>query len=636
MDMQHMPMRDQHDTFWRNDQATVVFRSDVSLASGDVIRNKAQLLEKLNLPSQLHQLNQFLQEKGVPVTLHFLDDSDTPENEHPSPSQQHALHVEDGSKLPSGVYLFGLTTPIQSLYGEISTAVVSFLKFEKRSSQGTGSAASERVVHQPGEDDTRSFVPAIVETLNEGLEELNQGRQVPIAFCGPVVTLGGTPTIQGCPLTPPIPVEDACSNWHIELPGLDSQLQARTGDGVTVFILDAFPERGVISRAAKDAGDDNLLLKKVNKKVRFDYSFLSGVQELLDLPGLDAASVGKDVYGRHYATQIADHGLFIAGIVHDIAPDARIECIRVLNFLCVGDLQILAGALWKIYKRMLSTNPDTGKEGDLYGKPVVINLSLVIPTDKEAQQKQIDPSAGGFNIIQAGLFLAIQCLAELGAIIVASAGNEGDSRESPGGKRPMALYPAAFGSSPYSIDAVIAVGAVDANGHAASYSCYPGSNGIATYGGEIPHVVPPNPPSSNPSLTTFDAPRGIYSSVEYPPLSVDPPAQDYEAPNDHAWAYWVGTSFATPIISAVAARILEGRVLGSVHDAILNAATGDTQWDNLDPTTTGVPGGSTKGLVFWAVQQCVAEDDEDEEEEEEEEEEEVDVEVIDVVVKEQR
>ena len=254
---------------------------------------------------------------------------------------------------------------------------------------------------------------------------------------------------------------------------------------------------------------------------------MSGVQEILDMASTGNASVGKDVYGRHYPIELSDHGLFIAGIVRDLAPDARIECVRVLNFLCVGDLQILTGALSKIYNRMLSMNLDTGKVGDLHGKPVVINLSLVIPTDDEAQQKQLDPSAGGLNIIQASLFFVIQSLTGLGAIIVASAGNEGDLRESPGAKRPVALYPAAFGSPPYSLNGVIAVGAVDANGHATSYSCSPGTRGIATYGGEVPHIAPPNPHYSNPSLTTLEAMRGIYSSPEYPPLSFDHPAQYY-------------------------------------------------------------------------------------------------------------
>jgi len=176
---QSMPMQDMgnmHDTFWRNDQVTLVFRSDVSLTSGDVIRKKAQLLEKLNLPFQLLQLNQFLREKEVPVTLHFLDDSDTSENEHLSPSQQDALRVEDGPKLPSGVYLFGLTTPIQSLYGEISTGVVSFLKIGKVPAQSSEDMPSEIALpgNGHGSENDDSLIPAIVTTLNDGLDDLNK------------------------------------------------------------------------------------------------------------------------------------------------------------------------------------------------------------------------------------------------------------------------------------------------------------------------------------------------------------------------------------------------------------------------------------------------------------------------------
>ena len=619
MNMQHM---DEHNTFWRNDQLTVIFRSDISLTSGDVIRNKRLLLEKLDLRFQLQQLNQFLQDNNVQVTLQFFGDKDRPDSGHPSSSQQYASNAEDSSELPPGVYLFGLATPIQSSYGEISTSVVSFLKFEKPSSQSMGGTAGEIAVPEPGEDDTHTLVPKIVSTLNEGLGELNNNsRHVPITLAAPVWLCGGTPDItQGCPLTPPFPVEDACSNWHIKLPGLGPHLQARTGNGVTIFILYAFPERGIISRAARDAGDDNRLLRKVNKTATFDYSFMSGVQNLQEMADTKGTFVGKDVYGRHYPTLLTDHGLFIAGIVRDVAPGARIECIRVLNDLCVGDLKILVGALWRIYNQMLSTNPDTGKEGSLYLKPVVISLSLVIPTDKEAEQKQINPLAGGFNIIQASLFFALKSLVEQGAIIVASAGNEADLRELPDRYRPPALHPAAFGSS---IDGIIAVGAVDADGDAASYSCYPGPRGIATYGGEIPNVRPPDPPSSNPSLTVSDALRGIYSSVEYPPLSLDPPAQYYEAPNDHAWAYWIGTSFATPIISAVTARILEmkeaGQVTGSVHDAILNAATEITRWERLNPATPGAVNGSAEGRMYKAVQRCIAQDRDEEEEEEEEE-----------------
>ncbi len=603
-----------HDTFWRNDQVTVVFRSDIPLIS-DGIHNTEPLLRSLNLPSQLQRLNQFLQENHVPATLTFLGD-----DEKSAPPDQPALSTAnngDSSKLPLGVHLFGLAAPIQTDFGVINTSVISFLKIDKGPAKGASGTPSERALpgNGHGSNNDESLIRTIVTTLNHGLRDLNKNSMVPIAFSAPAWLCGGAHVGQGCPPTPPMPVEDACSNWHIRLPDLDPRLQSVKGDGVTVFILDAFPERGVISRAARDAGDDNRLLSNVNETVSFDYSLMSGVQEILDMASTGNAAVGKDVYGEHYPIRMPDHGLFVAGIVRDVAPNAKIECIRVLNDLCVGYLDKLVGALWRIYDRMLSVNPDTGQVGDLYQKPVVINLSLVIPTDEEAQQKHINPVAGGFNIIQADLLLAITSLTQVGAVVVAPAGNEGDLREmGPGGKRPMALYPAAFGNS---IDNVIAVGAVTSTDMAASYSCYPGSRGIATYGGEVPDVQPLDPPSSNPVVTIKDALRGIYSSVEYPPLSAvpaDPPEQYYAAPNDHAWAYWIGTSFATPIVSAVAARILElkatGTLTGSIHDAIMNTTSRVVTWDNLDPTI-GVPGGTTTGPMLKAMQVCMAEESDD-------------------------
>ncbi len=426
---------------------------------------------------------------------------------------------------------------------------------------------------------------------------------------------------QGCPLTPPIPVTDSCFNWHIRLPRLSSDLKSKKGDGVTVFILDSFPERGVIARAARDAEDDNLLLKKVNETVEFDYSFMSGIQDVLEMGETQGTFVGKDVYGRHYPILLADHGLFIAGIVRDVARHARIECVRVLDDLCVGDVQVIANALWNIYLRKAL------RSGDLYNKPVVVNLSLVIPTDEEAKSGEVDTKIGGAENVWANLKQPLQALNGLDVIVVASAGNEGDLREYPGINRPKALYPAAFAYAPYSVDNIIPVGAVNERGDPASYSCYPGLRGVATYGGEVPDVTPknpPNPPSDNVKVTISDAPVGIFSSVEYPPLLADPPEQYYAAPNDHAWAYWVGTSFATPVISALAARVLESN--GGIQD-ILNAASDTTQWDRLDPSYSA--SSTATGNMLKAVQHCIARDWDDEDDEDEVE---VEIEITEVTV----
>jgi hypothetical protein len=345
----------------------------------------------------------------------------------------------------------------------------------------------------------------------------------------------------------------------------------------------------------------------VHETVTFDYSFMSGVQNVQEIGDTHGTFVGKDVYGRHYPIHLEDHGLFIAGIVHDLAPRAHIECIRVLDDLCVGDLNVIANALNQIYFRKALGS------GDLYGKPVVVNLSLVIPTDEEAQSQHVNTDIGGFNNVWASLKHVLKCLSDIGVIIAASAGNEGDEREMSGPFRPEALYPAKFANAPDSIDGIIPVGAVDSSGKVTSYSCYPGARGVATYGGEVPAVVPPSPPyptSSDPVVRASDMMRGIYSSVEFPPTSLDAPAQYYTAPNDTAWAYWVGTSFATPIISALAARVLElqeeGGVAGSVRDAILNACTETTTWDKLNPLTDG--GNTATGSMLRAVQHCVHKD----------------------------
>lgn len=642
-------MDNMHDTFWRQDQLIITFHSDTPLFSADGVNNGEPILKQLNLEAQVQKLNNFLKENQIDFTLSFFEDKDIPQV---SPASQAGSSSDkqrgDGFTPPPGIYLFDLTSSeIVPTYGIVNTSIVSFFNF--RSSKGippatagidSGVGADDADDDDDDDDDGRhsknKSVARAVNAFNASLERLNKGLQIPISAASPAWLCGGTPGVtQGCPLTPPMAVDDSCAYWRFTLPDLTpDKLQTMTGEGVTVFILDTLPGREVISNAAEEAGDDNLLLLDINMNVKFNYDFRSHGS---GKPDLHRLKTGKDVYGEHFVEKIPDHGLFIAGIVHDIAPNAEIECIRVLYENCAGDLDMLTQALQYIHNRM-------SQGRDLYQKPVVINMSLVIPTKEEAKSDGVDPDLGSpNNDVQTCIRQQIQSLASLGAIFVASAGNEADERENPTGNRPGALYPAAFANAPDSIDGIIPVGAVDSKGKTTSYSCYPGSRGIATYGGELPEVEPEKPPSSHPTVTVTDATRGIYSSKDYPPLSVyrssktDPPPREYEAPDDHAWAYWVGTSFATPIISAVAARILEAKSKGilpipNVQNAVIAAAgTDTTRWDRLDPVTTGVNGGIAVGPMIQAVQLCQFEDDEDDEEVVEE----IDVEVISIVVDEQ-
>ncbi|HEY5005500.1 MAG TPA: S8 family serine peptidase, partial [Ktedonobacteraceae bacterium] len=167
------------------------------------------------------------------------------------------------------------------------------------------------------------------------------------------------------------------------------------------------------------------------------------------------------------------------------------------------------------------------------------------------------------------------------------------------GERLQPRYPAAFAYSlpdEPGLPAMIPVGAVNKEGLASSYSNYPGELGIGAYGGELPQPVapPPDPTTGTQPLLPIDAIRGVYTAPFYPALSETDSLPDhspepimyplYQPTPATTWAYWMGTSFATPIISALAARVLENQssVGDSVRQTLLAAAPSQVDWTNLD------------------------------------------------------
>ncbi len=428
-------------------------------------------------------------------------------------------------------------------------------------------------------------------------------------------TNGTTVPTQGCPISPPIPVEGSSTpgRWKLEFSGLRDDLKNATGKDVWVLVLDTLPAPDQISWAAEKAGSSNTLLQEMTNGMKWEPfnavhhdkavppainctpQFIPDIVE----EGTPAERVvtGKDIYGRHGGFPMEDHGLFIAGIVRDLAPEANIECIRVLNDFGVGDICTLYDVLIKIYDRM-------SEGGDLHGKPVVINLSLVVlPPEDDI------PEGVTEDILEStrdALYRLLQCLADQGAIFVAAAGNDSDPRMNVSEKRFGPRYPAALAFDDHAMTAMISVGAVNRNRQAARYSNYPGPYGIATYAGDLPKPEPWLPSAmdhvvARVDTNDIDALCGIYTAPQYPALSKNDPKLEYPVPNSNAWAYWSGTSFATPIISALAARVLQGQDPKSidVRQDILDAAGHYVMW-----TTVGEDGKDIPGRLIMAVQEC--------------------------------
>jgi hypothetical protein len=542
----HMQM-DQytHNAFWLEDRITLTFQlgpdakrippgggipaDNTAMDKGMVAQdNPPPTFDKVSaIPAlKLKELNGFLDEKNYPIlnTIDFTDTLRAPGATPPADPQQ------------IGKYLF----TSRDDEGRYVPTVICFFKFDPMgvpssptgpsstmaSMSGNGSANDDTDQDKDHTDPVARFVNFI--NRQDTLEYLRNQLQVPIISASPTWLTGGSPyqVPVGCPLSPPIPVpaNAHCSSspglWPITLPELPSDLERMTGDGVHVIILDTLPRQEDITRAVEGAEDHNLLLLDVVNNVVMRHNHLPAV---VDEPNPKQPKTGKDVKGRNGGGfRMADHGLFIAGIVRDIAPDAHVECIRALSDFCVGDSKTFAKALESVGNRMLRVNPDDGnKEGDLYQKQVVINLSLVVPPDDILIAQGVDP-----NLIRQEMFSPIKSLVNLGALFAASAGNEGDTRYQPANPshvRPDALYPAAFayqgpGNSMGLGNSMIPVGAVDKHGNPASYSCYPGDLGIATYGGDVPKHFKKDESGCFTEAEDIDALIGIHTALSYPAL----------------------------------------------------------------------------------------------------------------------
>jgi hypothetical protein len=221
------------------------------------------------------------------------------------------------------------------------------------------------------------------------------------------------------------------------------------------------------------------------------------------------------------------HSTFIAGIVRQVAPDARVLAVRVLHSDDVAyEGDIICGL------RHLIERIELGEEGDLAGMVDVVSLSFGYFSESPHDV-----------VLTSGLWHLIKKLLDLGVVVVAAAGNFATRRK---------FYPAAFATPPTAEDPmpIISVGALNPNGTKAMFS---DDGPWVTAWARGAAVVSTYPIDIDASRTPE-----LRIPVNREPPGKLPPGREALDPDDYCggWAIWSGTSFSTPYLAALIARSL--------------------------------------------------------------------------------
>jgi subtilase family serine protease len=275
----------------------------------------------------------------------------------------------------------------------------------------------------------------------------------------------------------------------------------------------------------------------------------------------------------------SDHGLFIAGIVHLIAPKVKIYVIQVIDDNGVGTFQNYAAGFSTVKQLHQNENPNA--------IPIVnCSFAFSIPIDGH-EKSRLDKNLQDFEDVHEGFKpqidafrMALDDILTTGAKVFAASGNDSAGDGVDLDTHLSSRYPAQF-------EDVIGVGSIkwDAlnvnNRVIASYSNIadkPNCEGFYAYGGDFEDGAPLKPNQSD----YVDGGKGVVS-IFTGNLAIeigehddshhgDEHAEAQAAAsaflNENGLAEWKGTSFATPIIAAYYARLISES--GRTRDAAIN------------------------------------------------------------------
>jgi hypothetical protein len=423
-------------------------------------------------------------------------------------------------------------------------------------------------------------MPMALSYLQGRLEQLAQSGLILVSAmpnwlmtAAPIQYSSGGPAMPPRP-APPLELASTESNtpvgWHFSFIDPAIPRGARGNEDVVVAVLDTAHHPDQLVRAAKRSElRQNWLLQRLvgelsdnNGSFEIEYDGRYYVT--------DDVRTGRDATSNARYYPMTDHGLFIAGMIRDLAPHARIRLIRILNDFGGGDLYTLFAALTDLEREL--SNGTISR--------LVLNLSLTMMPeirrlpylwfyDRTWQSKQLMAPLRVLTHIEEGLRLLFQCLHEQGALIVAPAGNDSFQADQKGEQRHPPRAPARYEST-LSVTSVNSRFAPSLFANAASSP--PVHNGVATFGGDSYALMDAN--------GMPDAVRGLYISTTFP---------EGER-NTTGWADWSGTSFAAAIISGLGAHCLaQGLSLSDTMERILSGYSTVSGAESLFGTGLDVP-----------------------------------------------
>lgn len=330
--------------------------------------------------------------------------------------------------------------------------------------------------------------------------------------------------------------------WAFEQIGLYGDGSGRgewNGKGVTVAVFDTSPFRSDQSVAS---------ISDQNGSLDLALSFTAPVNALPPNPAPDASGAATS------PVNVADHGLFAAGLVHAVAPASQIHLIRVLNEYGCGDL-------WTLNKAINTFVAQQARRGGLDN--AVLNLSLGVHQPR-------DHAKAGWPPQIVSLHEALLNAAGRGAVIVAASGNDSYASLD---ARPMQL-PADW---PYVVG-------VAASNQTPARACYSNKGDVAAPGadGRLSDKDACQPRANECAADDATCPLGLISLATQ---------------SRTGYRFWVGTSFAAPLVSGQAALLLSsGLPSAAVPRCIRSTAVDHAGFSvvNVEASVRGLGAGSCR------------------------------------------